>query len=86
MVVESKRRVLSVRAAGDIIDCINVFRKGQIALPSQTEALRVLVRLGLEKWREQDRTVRVREADRRADSQPIADRREHDPAAASPHA
>lgn len=86
MVVESKRRVLSVRAADDIIDCIDIFRKGQIALPSQTEALRVLVRLGLEKWQEQDRTTRVREADGWADSQLIADRRGHDPTAASTHA
>lgn len=86
MVVESKRRVLSVRAADDIIDYIDIFRRGQIARPSQTEALRVLVRLGLEKWQEQDRTVRVCEPDGRADSQPLADRHGHVPTSASTHA
>ena len=68
MVVEAKRRVLSIRAASDIIDCIDIFRKGQIALPSQTEALRVLVRLGLEKWQEQDGMIRASDSDGRAGS------------------
>ena len=72
MVVEAKRRVLSNRAAGDIIDCIDIFRRGQIALPSQTEALRVLVRMGLEKWREQDGMAYARDSASPADSRPAA--------------
>jgi len=55
---KSKNRVLSVRNADDIIDCIDVFRNAQIARPSQTEALRTLTRLGLERWQEQNRDAK----------------------------
>jgi hypothetical protein len=56
---ERKTRVLSIRTADDIIEYIEVFRHGQIAMPTQTEALRVLVRLGFEKWKEQGRVAEV---------------------------
>lgn len=55
MADKPKTRILSMRNADDIIDCIDVFRKAQIARPSQTEALRALTRLGLERWQEQNR-------------------------------
>ena len=54
---ERKTRVLSIRTADDIIEHIEDFRHGQIAMPTQTEALRVLVRLGFEKWKEQGRVA-----------------------------
>lgn len=52
MTGEHKGRVLSIRTADDIIERIDSFRRAQIATPTQTEALRALVRLGFEKWRE----------------------------------
>lgn len=48
-----KARVLSVRTCDDIVARIETFRKAQLALPTQTEALRVLVKLGFDKWEEQ---------------------------------
>lgn len=49
-----KVRVLSIRTGEDILARIDDFRRAQIALPSQTEALRALVRLGFEKWKESE--------------------------------
>jgi hypothetical protein len=60
MVDGRKPRVLSVRTADDIIARIEDFRRAQIAIPSQTEALRALVRLGHEKWKEQKSAVASR--------------------------
>lgn len=68
MVVDARKRVLSIRTASDIIDYIDDFRRGQIALPTQTEALRVLVRLGFERWKEQDSAAHAGKATRRDDS------------------
>ena len=53
MTEERKARVLSIRTGDDVLANIEDFRRAQIALPSQTEALRALVRLGFEKWKEQ---------------------------------
>lgn len=86
MVVKAKRRVLSIRAAGDIIDSIDIFRRAQIALPSQTEALRVLVRLGLEKWQEQDGAARPPDSSRHVDAGTPAHSRGDNPPAAFPAA
>lgn len=55
-----KTRVLSVRTGEDIIARIEDFRRAQIAIPSQTEALRALVRLGFEKWKEQEGAAQMR--------------------------
>jgi len=52
MTEDRKTRVLSVRTSDDIIARIDDFRRAQIAIPTQTEALRALVRLGFEKWKE----------------------------------
>jgi hypothetical protein len=52
MANRSKGRVLSIRTADDVLERIEDFRRAQIAIPSQTEALRALVRLGFEKWAE----------------------------------
>jgi len=49
----TKARVLSVRTGEYIIARIEDFRRAQIAIPTQTEALRTLVRLGFEKWKSQ---------------------------------
>ena len=51
---ERKTRVLSVRTSEDIVARIEDFRRAQIAIPTQTEALRALVRLGFEKWKERE--------------------------------
>jgi hypothetical protein len=47
-----KARVLSIRTSEEVIAKIDDFRRAQIAIPTQTEALRALVRLGFEKWQE----------------------------------
>jgi hypothetical protein len=46
-----KPRTLSIRSADDILAHVEDFRSAQLAKPSQTEALRVLVRMGFEKWK-----------------------------------
>lgn len=50
-----KARVLSARTSDEILARIETFRKAQLAVPTQTEALRVLVKLGFDKWEEQQR-------------------------------
>ena len=52
-----RERSLSVRVADDILESIDCFRRAQLALPSQTEALRVLVRLGFERWKAEQATA-----------------------------
>ena len=51
MVGTERERNLSVRAADDILESVDRFRRAQLALPSQTEALRVLIKLGFERWK-----------------------------------
>ena len=58
MADKPKNRMLSIRNADDIIDCLDIFRKAQIARPSQTEALRALTRMGLERWQQQNRDAK----------------------------
>lgn len=48
-----RSRVLSVRTCDEILAHLESFRKAQLAVPSQTEALRVLVKLGFDHWAEQ---------------------------------
>ena len=50
-----KGRVLSVRSCDDILARIEDFRRAQLARPTRTEALRALVKLGFDKWQEQER-------------------------------
>lgn len=52
MVEDRKNRVLSIRTGEDIITLIEDFRRAQLAIPSQTEALRALVKLGFDRWKE----------------------------------
>ena len=47
-----KPRVLSIRTGDDVFARIEDFRRAQIAIPTQTEALKALVRLGFERWKE----------------------------------
>ena len=54
MTEEWKARVLSIRTVDDVIARIEDFWRAQIAIPSQTEALRARVRLGFEKWKEEE--------------------------------
>lgn len=49
---EQKGKILSIRSGEDVLSRIEDFRRAQIAIPSQTEALKALVRLGFEKWKE----------------------------------
>jgi len=60
MTEKRKTQVLSVRTGGDILARIEDFRRAQIAIPSQTEALRALVKLGFEKWKEKESAGQAR--------------------------
>ena len=55
-----KTRVLSIRTADEVIAKIEDFRRAQLATPSQTEALRALVRLGFEAWKKQEGAAQMR--------------------------
>ena len=50
-----RARVLSVRTCDEILAHLEKFRKAQLAMPSQTAALRALVKLGFERWSEQSK-------------------------------
>jgi hypothetical protein len=52
MAGQTKARVLSIRTGEEILARIDDFRRAQIAIPTQTEALKALVRLGFERWKE----------------------------------
>ena len=52
MTEQRKSRIISIRTGDDVVDWIDDFRRAQLAIPTQTEALRALVRLGFEKWKE----------------------------------
>jgi len=52
MTGKAKPRTLSIRAGDDVIACIENFRRAQVAIPTQTEALRALVRLGFDRWKD----------------------------------
>jgi hypothetical protein len=54
MAAERKARIVSTRTGDEIIAGIEDIRNAQLALPSQTEALKTLVRLGLGKWKERE--------------------------------
>lgn len=54
MVEDRKTRTLSIRSGEDILAQIEDFRRSQLAIPRQTEALRALVRLGFQAWKERE--------------------------------
>lgn len=54
-----KTHVLSIRTGEDILACIESFRRAQLTIPTQTEALRALVRLGFERWKEREGALPV---------------------------
>jgi hypothetical protein len=60
MADERKTRVLSIRTADEVIARIDDFRRAQLAIPSQTEALRALVKLGFEAWKKQEGAAQMR--------------------------
>lgn len=60
MTTKRKKRVLSIRTADEVIERIDDFRRAQLAIPSQTEALRTLVKLGFEKLKEQEGAAQMR--------------------------
>jgi len=48
----SQKRHLSQRMDQEVFDLVENFRKAQIAIPSRTEAMAALIRLGFNAWKE----------------------------------